>query len=246
MKTSLRNSMVSFVLSFVCTMCAAIPAHNEIWTRFYLSHELTKKFRVEGEYQFRLQDTPGSNGFPAHRLQQGVRIWTFCKLNPALTVGLSPFSMFRSYPLINTQADFSAGNSTELRFAGNGEWKADALLSEFKFRMGYESRHSNKDGTENWTRKDRLRIRALLTIPFANLDSSLSGLSVYFGDEYFFQGQEVFTKNVQFDQNRIIAGIAFKACAYLKLDLVYVHILRNSASGDYFERAAWISTTINL
>lgn len=246
MRSSLRNSLIAGVLCIVGSAEARLPVHNELWPRIYISHEFTPKIRAEIEYQFRLQDTPGSNGFPTHRLQQGFRIWSYYKINPSWNVGLSPFCLFRAYPLINTAADFSGNSSTELRFATNSEWKADALFSEVKFRLGYESRHFNVDDSDDWTRKDRFRIRALLTIPLMKTDSSAAKLSAFFGDEYFFQGEDLFTKNVQFDQNRIIGGLTYKASSRLKLDLIYMHVLRANARGDYIERVVWLNTTIYL
>lgn len=246
MKLTLRTVFMFVGLLFVGSAQGSLPAHNELWNRLFVSHEFSKNFRLEGEYQYRLQNIPSSNDFPSNRLQQGIRVWAYQKINEHWTVGLSPFCLFRVYPLINSIVNLPGTNSTELRFSANSEWKANAMFSEFKFRVGYESRHSKKDESENWSRKDRLRIRALLTLPLANIDSSLSKLSVYTGDEYFFQGQDVFTRDVQFDQNRIITGISYKLCSWLKLDAMYMHILKYNSAGDYYERVVWLNTTIYL
>lgn len=221
---------------------AGIPKHNELWSRIFISHAFTDKFRVEGEYQYRWQDTPGSNNFPSFHLQQGFRVWGYYQFAPAWTVGLSPVCFFRAYPLINDANDFTRPATTEFRGAASCEWKHNILSAELKARIGYESRFFSKDGEEVWTRKDRVRGRLMITHSLACIDSSLATVAMYAADEYFFQGQDFFATGNVFDQNRIIGGVAWKICKWCKVDAMYMHISRNSSAGDYLERAVWLNT----
>lgn len=245
-KQNLHIVAVAIALLGCEVLEAGVPNHNELWSRIFVSHVFTEKLRVEGEYQFRWQDTPGSHGLPAYRMHQGFRVWTYYQIQPAWTIGISPIAWFRSYPLINSTDDFSKPPSTELRVSGGCEWKHNFSSYEAKARINYETRLFNKDGEEDWTKKDRVRGRVMVSHSLACIDSSLSAVSVYAGDEYFFQGQDFFTTASAFDQNRIIGGIAWKICKWCKVDAMYMHIFRNSTAGDYLERVAWLNTTFYL
>ncbi len=241
---------IAFVVCIVCLLSnnlegKNLPAHNELWSRIYISHKFTTKIRGEAEYQYRWQNTPDGT-LPTWKLLQGARAWGYYQINPIWTVGLSPFAWFRSYPLLNTESDFQKRSVTELRFTAGGEWKKPIAVFELKARVNYESRSFNTDGNEEWTRKDRIRGRAVVTLPLVNLDSSNKDISFFVADEYFYQGENGFTESGAFDQNRISAGIVWKLNKSLKFDLIYMDILRNNSAGDYIEKVLWISSTLYL
>ncbi len=247
MKTDVIHRMfIVFAIIFCAGLHAEIPKHNELWSRVFISHSFSEKVRVEGEYQFRWQDTPGSAGLPAYRLQQGMRIWSYYQFKPAWTLGVSPICWFRSYPLLTSSEDFIKPASSELRGAAGCEWKRNFSSCEVKARLNYESRFFNKDGQEEWTRKDRVRGRVTVSHSLACCDSSLAPVSVYAGDEYFFQGQDFFTSENAMDQNRLIGGVAWKVTEWCKIDVMYLHILKKATVSRYLERVVWLNTTFYI
>lgn len=223
------------------------PAHNELWTRAYLIHNFSPKFRIESEYQYRWQNNSveGTN-LPSYKLAQGVRIWLYSKINPHFTASISPFCWFRGYPLINTPSDFSKSYSNELRASAGAECKFLLNNIEFKSRLIYETRFLCFQGSDEWLRKDRVRARAIVSVPILTDSAYSSSLIAFAGNEYFFQGEQAFTNNSEFDQNRIIGGFSWTVNNHLKFDAYYMHILKNGTIGNFIERVIWLNTSFTL
>ena len=244
----LATLLLGYLLYPISAHCGhQYPVHNELWTRVYLNHNFSAKFRMETEYQYRWQNNPvNATQLPSIKLAQGARIWLYYKCNTNLTAALSPFCWFKAYPLINSGSDFNKSNTNELRASAGSELRIPTGNVELKGRMIYETRFFSAHGSNEWIRKDRARIRTMLSIPVYTNDSANTIFSVFVANEYFFQGQKLFTCNTFFDQNRIVGGFSWKPDNRLKFEIYYLHILKNSTTRHYIERVIWLNTSITI
>lgn len=234
------------VLSFSALQIRAQIVHHELWSRIYLNHELPKGFKIESEYQFRVQNKPYENIIPTTHLAHAARVWIYKKAGKTWRIGLSPFAIFRNYPSITTEDDLVKSNNWEIRFAANAECTYKIGSFGLRYRPGFEERLTKPDNKEEWTSSPRMRNRLQIDYNFAKVDSSLAPLTVSVGDEHFFRIEELMHEEPCFDQNRVFAGVAWKFNKMVSLSANAFLIHRPGSSGYNQHRMLWINLIIEI
>lgn len=239
-------SAFSLLLFLISMQLNAQIVHHELWSRIYINHELPKGFKVESEYQFRVQNKPYESIIPTTRLAHATRVWIYKKVGQTWRFGLSPFALFRNYPSITTENDLVKSNNWEIRFAANAEYTYKIGSFGFRYRPGFEERLTKPDNKEEWTSSPRMRNRLQIDYNFAKVDSSLAPLTVSVGDEHFFRIEELMHDEPCFDQNRVFAGAAWKFNKMISLSVNTFLIHRPGSSGYNQHRMLWINFIIEI
>jgi|GEM_PF-2684384 len=241
-----RVSTFPILLFLITIQLNAQIVHHELWSRIYINHELPKAFKIESEYQFRVQNKPYENIIPTAHLALAARVWIYNKAGKTWRIGLSPFAVFRNYPSIATEDDLAKSNSWEIRFAASAEYTYKIGSFGLRYRSGFEERLSKPDNKEERTSSPRMRNRLQIDYNFAKVDSSLAPLTVSVGDEHFFRIEELMHDEPCFDQNRVFAGAAWKFNKMVSLSANTFLIHRPGSSGYNQHRMLWINLIIEI
>ncbi len=233
-------------LTILFTTLSGQIVHHEIWSRLFVNHELNNKYKIEFEYQFRIQDKPYSVHFPDTKLAHVARIWLYRKAGNNWRFGLSPFAVFRNYPTISIEEDLTKSCSWEFRFSANAEYTLKKGSFGFRIRSGLEQRLTKPDNKNEWNNSIRMRNRIQVDYNLSLLDSALAPLTIFLGDEHFFRTEDLIKNEPCFDQNRIFLGGAWKFNKHFTISTLAYLIHRPGNAGYNQHRMLWLNLIIEI
>ncbi len=212
----MKRNILIIVLIVITGLKAKAQEHSNSWFRTTLSIPLTTKFKVDLEGQLRRQ-----NGFENENpfdksLLYSFRTWCYYKQSEEVTFSISPFAYFSNYKIIQKQTDEAASPSNEYRFSAAIEVQHKVTANLLILNRTALEYRVFEGAVENVI---RLRHRIGFRYDF-NPKYNLG-----IGDEIFINAKGTDAQHL-FDQNRLIANIAFKPTASVKFELGYMHISR--------------------
>ncbi len=212
----MKRSILIIVLVVIAGSNAKAQEHVNSWFRTTISIPITDKFKTDLEGQLRRQNGFENENPLDKRLLYSFRTWCYYKQSEEVTFAISPLAYFSNYKIIQKQIDETASPTNEYRFSVAIELQHKMTSNLFILnRTAFEYRVF-EGAIESVIRlRHRLGFRYDIN-PKYNLG---------IGDEIFINAKETDAQHL-FDQNRIIANIAFKPTASVKFDLGYMHITR--------------------
>lgn len=190
--------------------------HYNVWFRSTLSVPVSKKFKIDNEFQHRRQNGFGNTDLFDKNLMFTYRIWGYYQHNEDLKFSFSPFSYFSHYRIIQNKTDETATPKKEIRFS---------IAIELQHKI-----------FKKFYLVDRTAIEYRI---FSNNESDITRLRNRFGFRYDFTDKikltvsdEVFlnvagtTIEHFLDHNRVGLNLEYKVLPYLKFDIGYIYITR--------------------
>lgn len=212
----MKRSIFIIVLVVIAISKVKAQEHTNSWFRITSSIPFTDKFKVDAEGQLRRQNGfENENPFDKNLLYS-FRTWCYYKQSEEVTFAISPFAYFSNYKIIQKQTDESASPTSEYRFSVAIEEQHKMTSNLFLLnRTSFEYRIF-EGATENVIRlRHRIGLRYDINPKY----------DLGIGNEIFINAYGTDSQH-RFDQNRIIANIAFKPTVSVKFDLGYIHSLR--------------------
>lgn len=215
------NKYKSLILLFFINLSLAQNnSHNNVWTRFSITNEVHKKFKLEIEIQKRWQNNStlqNSNNPFNENLMNSVRFWTHYKFITKLNFSISPFTYFQHTAIITNEKDILKNKSYEVRYTIAADYKEKILTKTyFNDRLAFEYRDFKNNNNENVI---RLRNKIGLKHDF-NKKWNLMAF-----DELFLNLNSYDKKHI-FDHNRIGITGSFIPSEEIKIDFGYNRIQR--------------------
>lgn len=222
--------------------------HGMFATRIIFNDHLSKKLRYELFLQRRTQnDGDGSLNFFDERQFSSVWLWFNYQYNPHLKLSASPFGYFESSPLITKEGDENLPPVKEFRFSLRAEYENKGKVVNFINRYSLEYRRrdllQNNVYQPNW----RIRYMARFEKPVKKILSPNKPLTFMLYDEVFVQfGKAVANKPNVFDQNRLFVGAGYEVFKNVRLQLGYMYLYQERASGKDFDNTNALWTVVHF
>jgi hypothetical protein len=194
--------------------------HNLIWLRASGIVKLNPKHSLELELIHRRQsffETSTLNPL-TKTMSNSARIWYSYQANKALTLMLTPISIWKNNALLTQHSDLLKMPQRELRVVASEELKFP-LSSKLELgqRNQLEFRFTRPIGTTTAFSLAK-RVRNRLHLKYAVTPKWTLNLA----DELFWHAGKNPSNTNTFDQNRIIVGAAYKVSPKLKLDYTFL------------------------
>ena len=222
-----------------------IQPQTHAWVMYVGTHKLTENVSLMTEYQWRRAD--------------GFNDWQQSLLRFGLEYNFHPnFSLMAGYAWVKT---FPYGEQPVLHeFDENRIFEQVNLKNkigkiEVQHRYRLEQRFLEqyaKDASQNIVQLDpvfrqRMRYRAMLTIPLTRKDKVDHTLFLNLNNEVFLGFGKGIGKNI-LDQNRFISALGWRVNQNLNFQLGYLNqfVVKNDGLKMENNHTLWISTTFNV
>lgn len=196
---------------------------NMLWLGYYNTININPKWFVNSDFQFRAK-----NWYHDHSQALG-RTGLSYKFNNKITATLG-FAHFRFF--INNEST-------------RGEWRPwqELLINDrlnnlkiahrFRFEQRFSEKVKNNEPLNEYQFNHRFRYRFDLRLPVAKNEEKGKTLYILIGNEIMINAGKNITYNY-FDQNRSYIGLNLELNKKLALQLQYMHIWQQLASGNSF------------
>lgn len=204
-------------------------SHLNMWMKFSLSYNISKRFKVELEAHHRRQNdfAEGLENPFQYRLLSATRLLGHYQLNENTIITLSPFAYFWNSPIIQTESDKLKPALKEIRYSVFLDSKQ--VLYQHLYltnKTGFEYRDFQQNNADIWRFRHRLGLRYdLAKWSFALWDEALLNI----------KGTEA---THIFDHNRVGLVLGFKPSATTRLEFGYIQASRlTKTSTDLLEES---------
>lgn len=196
---------------------------NMLWLGYYITINTNAKWSVNSDFQFRAK-----NWYHDHSQALG-RTGLSYKFNNKITTTLG-FAHFRFF--INNEST-------------RGEWRPwqEILINDnindlkishrFRLEQRFNEKVKNNEPLNEYQFNHRFRYRFDLRFPVAKNKEKGKTLYILIGNELMINAGKNITYNY-FDQNRSYAGLNYELSKKLAIQLQYIHIWQQLASGNTF------------
>lgn len=206
--------------------------HNSLWVRADFQAKLTEKKAVNLELMYRTQSNFNENSRNpfAEPLIYATRLWYNYQYNKQITFMISPFSYWKSFPLIRQMSDIGKKSNNEIRFVIGTEIKQNIHPKiDFIQRYWLEHRMIENTTATSFTNFNRFRTKLALRTTIS------PQLSLLIADELIIQfGKQIMPSNY-FDQNRVMIGASYKINKRVKIDVGLMPIIQKRKNIDIFD-----------
>lgn len=237
--------MVGMGMPAILSAQKIISPQSHAWAMYVGTHKLSEKWSVMTEYQWRRAD-----GFK-HWQQSLLRFGLDYNLNPNVSI-MAGYAWVKTYPYGNQPV---LHEFDENRIFEQVNLKSKIGNIEVQHRYRLEQRfleQFEKDASNNMVQVDpifrqRLRYRAMITIPLSKKELTDNTLFMNLNDEVFLGFGSGIGKNIM-DQNRFIAALGWRFNRTFNVQLGYLNQFIAKTDGVKMEsnHTLWISTTYNL
>lgn len=200
--------------------------HQNFWSRLSLLQPINSKWKAEVELQHRRQNDyafKSNNAFESNLLSS-VRTWLHYQHKPDIAFAISPFAVYKLYPIIINETDKLKSPVTEYRLAAAVDLKHELCKNLTLIdRTSVELRKFNNN-IESITRlRNRLGFRYEIN----------TTINLTFFDEVFLN---VSSKNLTsfFDHTRLALLLNYKPNKHMRIETGYIHITRLPRNTDEF------------
>lgn len=224
-------------LGFVLAISTSLSAQHRVidynligWYIYNGDHQLSRKWQVHTEYQWRRidliktwQQSLARLGF-AYQLQDRVKLG-------------AGYTFFITYPYGKYPVADQGVPSFEHRTYQDLQWEDKLALLMLSHRIRLEQRwlgqvvETNPRQRKGWEYQNRIRYQLEATFPLQGITLDDKEFYLTFFDELFIG----FGKNVEnniFNQNRILGGLGYKLNDNLQVEMGYLNQLTQHAEED--------------
>jgi hypothetical protein len=215
------------------------------WALYTGTHKISPKWNVLTEYQWRRSD-----GFQ-HWQQSLMRLGVEYNLNPKASV-MAGYGWIRTFPY-GAQPVLSVFD--ENRIFEQVNFKDKIGRFEFQHRYRLEQRFLEQFAKNSQGEiiqvdpvfRNRIRYRALMTVPLSHKDLVDHTLFVSVSNELFVGFGKGIAKN-PIDQNRFIAALGWRFNSHASISLGYLNqfVIKTNATDMERNHSLWVSTVYNF
>jgi hypothetical protein len=221
--------------------------HGVFWGRLVLSDRISDKLKWELYCQKRTQNIPGHKNIFGGPHFFSLWAWLNYQVNNEVKLSFSPVGYFDSHLFFTNPEDAGNPGVKEFRWTARAEHEKRKWLN-YANRYSVEYRVRDLQHNGNYRPNWRIRYQLRFEKPVKGILSEKKPVSFSLSDEVFIQFGKAVRGNANvFDQNRIVAGVAYEFLHNIKAGINYLNIRQQRINGKEFDNAnvLWIVLTFD-